>query len=96
MQYSELHKIFSRNLLYNWIDEIEKEYDATDNLRQPKKIIDAETDEHEKEKLKNLYLATKDKIFYILFETNARTLDLGIKIGIDLQKSFDYFDKEIL
>lgn len=94
MEKSELYDLLDSGLLREWKDKAEKIDDCgfAKNEKEKLEEIEKELNEKSKKLLTSYSLAIENIIDYLNYIINNKILNLGIKIGMDLQKAFTEFE----
>lgn len=95
MEKSEIYSLLERGLLKKWQTDIEKwECDTWDLAREQELLteLEQELNEHEKKLLKCYSLAIESRLDSIYYSLGIKLLNFGIKIGLELEKSFAEFE----
>ena len=91
MESSKIYDLFENNLLYKWLEEFEKEENNVfkKDVEESKRELYEQINEEQK-KLVNKLEVTLDWYWeFVYYNVNIRLLNLGIKIGMQLQQAFD-------
>lgn len=91
MEKSKIYDLLSYNLLHKWKDEIEKNDCGTlffTSEQEKFRELAKELDEKSRELLKFYTVAVENKFECINYNIKIKTLNLGIKIGMELEKAF--------
>lgn len=91
MEKSKIYDLLDSKLLHEWRDKVEKAESDTWFFTNEKKEFNElyeKLDEQEKELLKSYSLAIENKLDYIYYNLKIKILNYGIKIGMEIEKSF--------
>lgn len=91
MENSTIYDLLDSGLLLKWKDRIEEtECDSWffAKAKEAFEELEKELNEQEKGLLKSYSLAIENKLDYIYYNLKIKILHFGIKIGIELEKSF--------
>lgn len=97
MEKSKIYDLLDGDgLLHKWRNQIEEMESDTwffTRVREEFADIEKELNEHEKDLLKSYALAIENKLDYIFYNLKIKLLNFGIKIGMELEKSFAEFEE---
>lgn len=91
MEKSILYDLLDRQLLSQWKEMIEKTESESwffTNEKEVIKELETELNEKSKKLLTSYALAIENRIDYLYYNLSIKILNVGIKIGMELQKSF--------
>lgn len=91
MEKSKIYDLLDSKLLHEWRDKVEKAESDTWFFAKEKAVFNElyeKLDEQEKELLKSYSLAIENKLDYIYYNLKIKILNYGIKIGMEIEKSF--------
>lgn len=91
MEQSIIYDLLSNKLLIKWREKIEKDESDTwffTNVQETFNELEKSLDEQEKALLKTYSLAIENKLDYLYCNLKIKVLNYGIKIGMELMKSF--------
>lgn len=95
MDESTLYDLLDGELLRQWREAIEKAMGETWFFTREKEVLkelEAELNEKNKKLLTAYSLVIEDRMDYLFYNIKIKILNLGIKIGMDLQKAFTEYD----
>lgn len=95
MEESKIYDLLGDSLLDKWRDKIEATESKTWFFTRVQEAFDElskELNEEEKELLKSYSLAIENKLDYIYYNLKIKILNFGIKIGMELEKSFAEYE----
>lgn len=96
MEKSKIYDLLGDSLLHKWKDKIEETESDTWFFTRVQEVfaeLEKELNEQEKDLLKSYSLALENKIDYIYYNLKIKILNLGIKIGMELEKSFAEYEE---
>lgn len=91
MEKSKIYDLLDTRLLHKWRDKIEEAEGGTWFFTNEQEVFDElerQLNEQEKKLLKSYSLAIENKLDYIYYNLKIKILNFGIKIGMELEKSF--------
>ncbi|MCL2061566.1 MAG: hypothetical protein FWH03_02970 [Firmicutes bacterium] len=91
MEKSKIYDLLDNELLHKWKTEIEKAESGSwffTNAQEVFEELEKGLDKHEKVLLKTYALAIENKVDYVEYMLKIKVLNFGIKIGMELEKSF--------
>lgn len=95
MERSKIYDILSRELLPEWKGKVEGD-DGCGFASQEKELIEeltAELTDKGKKLLTSYTLAVENRIDYVYYNLKIKILNLGIKIGMELQQAFKEYEE---
>lgn len=86
-----LFNLINHETVSKWRDEIEKadENNFCKNIDKYWKLLSSELNEYQIGLLERLNVSITDKFDNIIYTVGSKLLNLGIKIGMELQEAFD-------
>lgn len=96
MEKSKIYDLLDGELLHKWKDKIEETERDTcffTNVQETLTELAKTLNEDEKQLLKSYTLAIENKLDYIFYNLKIKLLNFGIKIGMELEKSFAEFEE---
>ena len=96
MEKSNIYNLLDNGLLHKWKESIEETESDTwffTRVQETLGELEKGLNEQEKELLKSYSLAIENKLDYIYYNLKIKILNLGIKIGMELENSFVEDDK---
>ncbi|MDE7329556.1 MAG: hypothetical protein K2N30_00450 [Clostridia bacterium] len=96
MKNSALYGFISEKLIYNLTKKIEETDDGLikQSYIADKEKLEAMLDDAEKEQLKNFIYSMRMWFEYLYYQTDIDVLNMGVKIGMELQEAFEKFKNQ--
>lgn len=95
MEESKIYDLLSDGLLSKLREKIEETENDTCFFVKEREVfseLEKQLNEQQIELLKSYSLAIENKLDYIYYNLNINILNIGIKIGMDLQKAFAEYE----